>query len=347
MDWANVLALAVGVGIGLIVGRGVFRSRRQPSPEAGALDYQENAAPSLVTSGDPNLRSRLEAMNLAYQMALDMAQFKAGFLARTSHELRSPLNSVISLHQLILSDLCEDPAEERECIEQSMAAARRMLSVLDELVTVSKTESGRIALELQPVQLAYVFQQVRLLTHLIAQNSNLRLTVEEVDPNLYVMADPRRFQQVLVHLVDMAIAQMDEGFIRLSAQCKPELDQVYIRLLDDRPSTAWQEVMDMLYAVKDSQSAVTPPDHAAPIQQSVMDPGVTSRNSLPPGLSLLTAQTLIELMHGKLELMVGEPDVATADRSASPTSTDHSTNTTYLRCSVPLAPTPSPLDEAE
>ncbi len=52
-------------------------------------------------------------------MAAQMGQYKAGFLARTFHELGSPLTSLISLYQLILSDLCDSPAEERDCIAQA------------------------------------------------------------------------------------------------------------------------------------------------------------------------------------------------------------------------------------
>ena len=64
------------------------------------------------------LKEELKQAQLAYQMAAQMSQFKAGFLARTSHELRSPLSSMIGLHQLILSDLCESPEEQKEFIKE-------------------------------------------------------------------------------------------------------------------------------------------------------------------------------------------------------------------------------------
>jgi signal transduction histidine kinase len=59
----------------------------------------------------------MEPGDLDYWRAIELAQFKAGFLARTSHELRSPLNGMISGLQLILSDLCDDAAEEREYVK--------------------------------------------------------------------------------------------------------------------------------------------------------------------------------------------------------------------------------------
>ncbi|GBF84663.1 histidine kinase dimerization/phospho-acceptor domain-containing protein [Aphanothece sacrum] len=66
------------------------------------------------------LKQELEQTKLAYQMAVQLSQFKSGFLAKTSHELRSPLSTLMGLHQLILSDLCENHEEEREFIEQAL-----------------------------------------------------------------------------------------------------------------------------------------------------------------------------------------------------------------------------------
>ena len=54
------------------------------------------------------IEQELEATKLAYLMTAQISQFKSGYLAKTAHELRSPLSSLMGLHQLILVDLCED-----------------------------------------------------------------------------------------------------------------------------------------------------------------------------------------------------------------------------------------------
>ena len=56
-------------------------------------------------------------------MASEMSKFKAGFLARTAHELRSPMNSMISGLQLVISDLADDPEEERKFVSQAHSCA--------------------------------------------------------------------------------------------------------------------------------------------------------------------------------------------------------------------------------
>jgi signal transduction histidine kinase len=229
------------------------------------------------------LRAELQRTRLAYQMAMEMAQFQAGFLARTSHELRSPINSVISLHQLILADLADNPEEERDFIRQSAGAAEKMLGVLDQLISISKTTCGTEQLHLQSLRLIDLFAEIKTLTHLQAKNRNLRLEMAMPDSELYVLADPKWLQQVLLSLVDTSIRLMPEGTIRVTTQT--EAQQVQICIEDERPAEFWSEPLDLLQLLK-GRSAVT------------------SEGLLPsPGLSLMMNQTLMEVMGGRLEVL--------------------------------------------
>jgi signal transduction histidine kinase len=232
------------------------------------------------------LKAELQRSRLAYQMAMEMAQFKAGFLARTSHELRSPINSVISLHQLILNDLADDPAEERDFIAQSYGAAKKMLGVLDQLIHISKTAHGTEQIHLQPLPLQSILAEVKDLTHLQAQNRNLRLAIAMPDPEIYVLADPQWFQQVLMNLVDLPISLMQEGTIRVTTEAVLASQEIRICVEDDRPLSFWSEpinLLQLLQANTDNPLELTP---------------------LPsPGLSLLMNQTLMELMGGRLEVL--------------------------------------------
>jgi signal transduction histidine kinase len=232
------------------------------------------------------LKAELQRTRLAYQMAIEMAQFKAGFLARTAHELRSPINSVISLHQLILNDLADNPAEERDFIAQSYGAAERMLGVLDQLINISKTAHGTEQLHLQPLSLCSILAEVKTLTHLQAQNRSLRLEMTLPAPEIYVLADPRWFQQVLMSLVDLPISLMPEGTIRITTEAIAATQTIRICIEDDRPMSFWSEPLDLLQLLKASKSN--------PVEPTLLP---------SPGLSLLMNQTLMELMGGRLEVI--------------------------------------------
>lgn len=304
MDWINVVWLLVGLGLGLGIG---WFWRTDQTGQTGA---------SQATQHDTfrSIADQLKQTELAYRMASEMSQFKGGFLARTSHELRSPLNGLIGMHQLILTDLCDSPEEERDFIAQANESALKMVSILDSLIEVSKVEHGSIPLEIQPIQLAQLLEEVHTLTHLQAKNRNLRLHVSLPDPDIYIQADPRRLRQVLVKLIDAAIAELPEGEIWVSAQPVPEAGVAHIWVEDDRPAitpkgellrTAWSEPIDRLQ---------TAPEPQAPVPS--------------PGLNLLVSQTLLALMQGRLEQQLG-----TATEGATSSESAHRTR---IQCSLPL-----------
>jgi signal transduction histidine kinase len=272
MFWMNLVYLGSGLGMGWAIGR--LRGNLQP----------------------PSKPAPANADQLAYQMAVEMGAFKGGFLARTSHELRSPLNGIIGVHQLILADLCETPAEERDFIAQANESALKMVQLLDEVIHVAKAQHGTNVIDLQPVQLTMILHEVDSMTHLLAKNRNLRLTIALPDPDLYVLADPSWLRQVLVSLIDGAIAQMQDGAIKLSV-ASVDSQFVHLVLEDERPPGSWQEAIDLL--------------------QSANPPQATSH-----GFGLMLTQTLLNAMNGRLELLK-VPSV--------PGETQ-----THLRCSIPI-----------
>jgi signal transduction histidine kinase len=306
IGWSDLIYLGTGLGLGLgssLIWRGRQKSSQKPEP-----------APYVPPSPQENhleefdaLSEQLKQTQLAYQMASEMSQFKAGFLARTSHELRSPLSSMIGTLQLILSDLCDDPAEEREFVEQAHVAALKLVKLIDEIISVAKTEHGTDKMDIEPIQLAKVFDEIDDLTYLQAANRSIRLEILPPDPGIYVLADLPRFRQVLVNLIDTAIAQMEEGSISVSAHSSPESGCVHIWVDDQRSVSAWSESWDLLK--RDLESDATK----------------SSDNShVSSGMRLLMNQTLLTLMNGKLEVL------------AVPSESEES-SFNRTQCSIPLA----------
>ena len=254
------------------------------------------------------LQQELKQTQLAYQQAVTTSQFKAGFLARVAHELRSPLNGMIGMHQLILSDLCDSPEEEREFVAQAHQSALNMLQLLDHILEVARLEYGSRQLEIQPLQLASVLSKVHQLTHVLAQDRNFpwQLTLPPTD--VYVLADPKHLIQLLVSLVETVIQFTEEGPLHLSAQVHPETAMAEIWLDAAYPASLWQESIVTL--------------------QTKRPPGQVMSDRLSPGMRLLMHQTLLELMQGRLEVVVGSTD-STPATAASPLMT-------RLQCSVPL-----------
>ncbi|MBW4522527.1 MAG: HAMP domain-containing histidine kinase [Scytolyngbya sp. HA4215-MV1] len=307
--------LLAGLGLSGLFGWWLGQRSRPHLPEATAP-----VLVPLVPSSEPsaNVLAELQRTRLAYQMALEMSQFKAGFLARTSHELRSPLNGMIGMHQLILSDLCDSPEEERDFVGQAHNSALKMVKVLDEIIEVAKLEQGSLSLEIQPLQLAKVLDEVYRRTYLQAKNRNIRFQVSLPDPDFYILADPRWVKQILISLIDDAIVLMSEGDIRVSVQFDLAARYANIYLEDDRPKQYWQEAIDLLQTVAKPSFSLPNKLTVKAVQAEAQSLGRSS------GMTLLMNQTLLELMNGQLQLLA--------------VSSDNPAALNQLLCSLPLVP---------
>ena len=241
------------------------------------------------------LKEELKQAQLAYQMAAQMSQFKAGFLARTSHELRSPLSSMIGLHQLILSDLCESPEEQKEFIAQAYHSALKLMKLIDEIVAVSKTEYGSDSLQIESLQLAEIFTEIDRLTHLPAANRNLQLKIVKPDPTIRVLADRSRLVQLIFNLIDSGISLMKNGAIKLSTT-KITASAIEIELDIECPAAMWQE--------SNTHESNISTNDLTQMREFLQEMGLSAN------MKLLLSQTLLETMGGSLQLL----DLSSSDR---------------------------------
>ncbi|HIK13641.1 MAG TPA: sensor histidine kinase [Oscillatoriaceae cyanobacterium M33_DOE_052] len=330
MDLSNWVALAVGIGLGL--GSGWVRRRptvaAPPTPEvppvkencpeaesisAVAAPPTPEIAPVTGNSSEAELIKSLEAelakTKAAYYLASQMSQFKGGFLARVSHELRSPINGLIGSHQLILSDLCDDPAEEREVLAQANNSAMKMIEMLDRVLNVARTEDGRNPMTIQALSLAQIFEEVHYLTAMQAANRNIPLNVIVPQPDIYVLADEDWLKQVLVNLVETGITPFGNETISVTARVAEDGGAACIWIDAEFPPEFNRESLDLL-------------------QKEVPNDRLVDNTELSLGLTMLMNQTVLELMKGRLEIQEASPGEASAALSR-------------IQCSLPLA-TPQP-----
>ena len=272
MNFNNWLYLGTGIGLGIGFYRLFLQSAKSVLiPPQNSPQHEEG-----------QLLQELKQTQLAYYQAREMSQFKAGFLARTSHELRSPLGAVIGLHQLILEDLCENPEEEREFIEQAHEKSLKLLKLIDEILHISKLESGRNKLDIETLQLSEFLQDIYDLTYLLAANRNYPFTLSLPDPEIHILADSRWLKQVLINLIDTTITQMEEGNIYLSSNLPVTGNYINI----------WLDVPTVAVLTSESLDLIT-----------AKNPELQENRDLSPGMKLLLNQSLVGLMGGKLEIL--------------------------------------------
>lgn len=257
------------------------------------------------------LKRELEKTKLACQLAYQIGKFKGDFLAKTAHELRSPLSSLMALHQLILSDLCTSYQEEREFIAQGYQAAQKLMKILDDMIAISKLECGSIKLQIEPISLSELLGELERTIFLQAANKNLRFTAMEPEWETYIMADFQHLLSGLVLLVDTAISRMEFGHIQVSTSLKSSSEKAEIVVDIHGIQGLWEEGEER----SDRQPELS--------LESLKF--LSHKLEMSPGMKFLLAQTLVSEMGGNL---------VSLDLSPEP----EEEKIMRLQCSLPLAP---------
>jgi signal transduction histidine kinase/HAMP domain-containing protein len=162
------------------------------------------------------------------------SKHKSEFLANMSHELRTPLNAILGYTELILDKIYGDvPGEIQEVLERVEQNGRHLLSLINDVLDLSKIEAGQLTLSLNDYSMKEVVQTVVTAVESLAAEKNLELKVTvspEVDNG---RGDEQRISQVLMNLVGNAIKFTEEGEVKVEA--KTSNDTFVVSVSDTGP----------------------------------------------------------------------------------------------------------------
>ncbi len=178
----------------------------------------------------------------ALLMALQLGKIQAGFLGQTAHELRSPMSHIMSLQQLILTDLCENPAEEREFISQCYAASKKFMKLLDLVVDVSKLDYGATQPKSAPFDPIGVMTELESIWGVKAKNRNLNLQFPTVPDNAEIpmTGDRQRLYQMFVTLINTTVNETPTGDISFNYK-KAQGDRLAFQLRSQCDHNFWED----------------------------------------------------------------------------------------------------------
>jgi signal transduction histidine kinase len=208
-------------------------------------------------------------------------------LSMLTHELKTPLNSIIGYSELFLRQQRQtetrDTVPSLEHIERVLRNGRQLLRLINDALELSRCKTGRMALQLVPIDVRSVIQTVVEIVHPLAVARGLSLIVDYEHAPLQVVIDPLRLQQILINLVSNAVRYTITGSITIQA-----------RLLNQ---AEWE------IAVIDTGIGIAPEE-----QTHIFDPFVQIR---PPdsfgasdstGLGLAIVAQLVKLLQGEIHL---------------------------------------------
>jgi signal transduction histidine kinase/ActR/RegA family two-component response regulator len=167
------------------------------------------------------VRQRTAELVEARDQAQAASRAKSAFLATVSHELRSPLNTIIMLSDpmCINTDASESAREDLHLIQRSGV---HLLHLINDVLDSARIEAGRIVVENAPLDMHEVIREVTDLMQVRAEEKSLDLTIEEMPggPRL-IQTDGAKLRYILINLMDNAIKYTDRGRVTLRAEVRP------------------------------------------------------------------------------------------------------------------------------
>lgn len=164
-----------------------------------------------------NLENSVEELELAKNEAEKAAVLKTQFLANMSHEIRTPMNGVVGMLDLLRG--CALSSEQRDYVEIASRSATGLLSIINDILDLSKIEAGKMTLSPVPVAPADVVEEAIAIMYQVARRKEVEL-VSTIDPRAFdtYQIDPTRLRQVLLNLVGNAVKFTHEGHVLVSCQ---------------------------------------------------------------------------------------------------------------------------------
>lgn len=223
--------------------------------------------------------SRQNELIAARDKADAASQAKSQFVANMSHEIRTPMNAVIGLLQLLA--YTELTAQQRDYTDKIGRAARSLLTLLNDILDLSRIEADAIALEQEPFEPATLASELAELLEALIGDKAVDLIVE-VDPALsgWLRGDVLRLRQILINLAGNALKFTSIGEVRVSLTAGP----------DDL----------VTFAVSDTGIGIAPDKLATIFEQFHQAEASTTRRFGGTGLGLAISRQLVELMGGQL-----------------------------------------------
>ncbi|MDA0657472.1 MAG: ATP-binding protein [Planctomycetota bacterium] len=248
-------------------------------------------------------RESLDATNrelrFTQQLAEQASRSKSEFLANMSHEIRTPMTAILGYTELLMEQ--STSPEVRDYLGIVQRNGHHLLTIINDILDLSKIEAGRMELELVPCSPAQLLEEVYSLMEVRAQGKNIRLEMQVVSPMpSQIISDATRIRQILINLVGNAIKFTEGGSVSAAVRYDAKLEQIEFEVADTGVGMT-EEQKQRLFS---------------PFSQADTS---TTRRFGGTGLGLTISRRLAEMLGGgiQVESVPGSGSVFTARMTAS------------------------------
>ncbi len=251
------------------------------------------------------VNDRLASANRSLEEA---NRVKADFLATTSHELRTPLTSIIGFSRILVDGYVDDPAEQRDLLGDVHRSALHLLSLVDDILDLSRIDAGRLDITVESVDAAGLIAEVVTLTKVQADEKGLALITDVPNTLPNILVDWSRMRQILRNVIGNAIKFTDRGEIRVSAAADGDGAHVRVDVADTGMGIALDNQRLLFEKFRQIDTSHT-------------------RRHGGSGLGLAISKALIERMSGRIQLRSAGEGMGTTVTLVVPVACETSTET--------------------
>ena len=228
-----------------------------------------------------------EELQRSKEMAESATRAKSEFLANMSHEIRTPMNAVIGFTELLMDERDEKlTSAQRECVEMIRISGDTLLSIINNILDLTKIEANMTDLEHRPIDVkGCIESSMDLASGSVGDKKRIKFSykIEEKVPQ-FIMGDPTRLCQILINLLNNAVKFTEQGEIAVSVSSTNLVEGGY----------------EIHFAVKDTGIGI-PEDKMSRLFRSFSQVDAsTARKYGGTGLGLAISKKLTEMMNGRM-----------------------------------------------
>jgi signal transduction histidine kinase len=196
-------------------------------------------SPAALQASNAKLEQEITDRERIERQLLEANRLKSTFLASMSHELRTPLNGIIGFNELLVDEKAGALNEmQKECVNYSLISGRHLLQLINDVLDLSKIESGKMELNVESFELSSAIEEVYVVASQLASKKNQTID-RTVSPLLHhIRLDRQKFKQVLFNLLSNAVKFTGDG------------GRIWIVIEPHDPSTLRVQVRDTGVGIK-------------------------------------------------------------------------------------------------